>query len=209
MKKTNITTFLIIITAIMCGALHSQAQTKEAYAVKNDSTLTFYYDTHRTSRNGIKYDMPAASDDAPVWTGSGMCYNTDIKRAVFDVSFKEFRLTSTYDWFAYCSTLKEIIGIEYLNTEDVSDMSKMFSGCFSLISIDLSNFNTKKVTDMSEMFYCCEALTSLDVSSFNTENVTSMYGMFNSCNALKALNLSNFNTGKVTNMNAMFYCCYS
>ena len=45
-------------------------------------------------------------------------------------------------------------------------------------SIDLTNFNTNNVTDMSEMFSFCKSLTPIDLSNFNTNNVTDMYKMF-------------------------------
>ena len=35
----------------------SKAATKEAYAVYNNGTLTFYYDTSKSSRTGDKYDI--------------------------------------------------------------------------------------------------------------------------------------------------------
>ena len=37
-------------------------------------------------------------------------------------------------------------------------MSYMFSGCSSLKEINISNFNTNNVTDMSDMFSGCEKL---------------------------------------------------
>ena len=37
-------------------------------------------------------------------------------------------------------------------------MADIFYGCKSLKLIDLSNFNTNNVTDMSDMFSYCESL---------------------------------------------------
>ena len=37
-------------------------------------------------------------------------------------------------------------------------MSNMFSHCYSLTDLNLSNFNTQNVTNMSFMFYCCKSL---------------------------------------------------
>jgi surface protein len=39
--------------------------------------------------------------------------------------------------------MKSITGIEYLHTENVTDMSGMFADCFFLESLDLSHFDTK------------------------------------------------------------------
>ena len=50
----------------------------------------------------------------------------------------------------------------------------LFSGCSSLINIDLSNFNNNNVTSMVRMFFGCTSLTNIDLSNFNTNNVTCM-----------------------------------
>ncbi len=132
-----------------------------------------------------------------------------IKTVVFDASFANARPTSCYCWFSGCNNLTDIKGIEYLNTEKVTNMSYMFSSCKALTSLNLSNFNTEKVTDMQGMFKECSNLTSLDLSNFNTENVTDMNGIFYGCTKLESLDLSNFNTAKVAKMNYMFNNCYA
>ena len=132
-----------------------------------------------------------------------------IKTVVFDASFANARPTSCYCWFSGCNNLTEIKGIEYLNTENVTNMSFMFNSCKVLTSLNLSNFNTEKVTDMQGMFKECSNLTSLDLSNFNTENVTDMNGIFYGCTKLESLDLSNFDTAKVAKMNYMFNNCYA
>ena len=47
----------------------------------------------------------------------------------------------------------------------------MFYNCHNLIKVDLSSFNTQNVKEMSEMFSCCYNLIKVDLSSFNTKNV--------------------------------------
>ena len=167
----------------------------------------------------------------PGWYGQ----RGKIKTVVFDASFANARPKSCYGWFSGCSNLTEIKGIEYLNTEKVTNMQEMFNACSKLTSLNLSNFNTAEVTNMSYMFKSCKALTSLNLSNFNTEkvtdmqgmfwecsdltslnltslnteNVTDMTGMFKDCTDLTSLDLSNFNTAKVTKMNQMFFQCYA
>jgi surface protein len=133
--------------------------------------------------------------------------NVTIKYIVFDKSFSTYTPTSLNGFFKRLKNLEKITGLEYLNTEKVTDMQKMFYNCKNLSSLDLSNFNTEKVTDMNKMFYNCNKLSSLDLSNFNTEKVTNMSGMFYYCNKLSSLDLSNFNTEKVTNMSGMFLGC--
>ena len=172
-----------------------------AYAEFDNATgtLTFRY-------KGVKpaeaYDLNVKSNN-PGWNAQ----KRNIKKVVFDASFANARPTSCCLWFADCFYLTEIEGIENLNTEKVTNMVSMFSGCFSLTSLDVSNFNTQNVEDMSIMFEYCSALSSLDLSKFNTANVKNMEDMFKECRKLSLLDLSNFNTKRVEDMSSMFSGC--
>ena len=133
--------------------------------------------------------------------------NGTIVHIVFDKSFSTYTPTSLYRFFKNLPKLETITGLEYLNTEKVTNMGYMFSGCTNLTSLDVTKFNTANVTNMSDMFRNCSALTSLDVSKFNTVNVTNMGRMFSNCSALTSLDVTNFNTEKVTYMVYMFSGC--
>ena len=187
------------------------AQTVESYVVLDNAagTLTFKHDANKPAgafslNEGETF--PAWYDGG--YDGDGNEYNkNNIKKVVFDASFANARPTNCYAWFYMCRDLTIIEGLEYLNTEKVTDMTGMFDGCSSLTSLDVSNFNTQNVTSMWAMFHTCSSLTSLDVSKFNTDKVTNMRGMFGRCSNLTSLNLSNFNTQNVTNMAGMFEWC--
>ena len=133
--------------------------------------------------------------------------NGTIVHIVFDKSFSTFTPTSLYSFFGNLRKLETITGLEYLNTEKVTDMSYMFFACSKLTSLDVTNFNTENVKNMVRMFYNCSSLTSLDVTKFNTGNVTNMRYMFCACSALTSLDVTKFNTGNVTDMGYMFYNC--
>ena len=133
--------------------------------------------------------------------------NGTIVHIVFDKSFSTYTPSSLDEFFSNLLTLETIKGLEYLNTEKVTDMYRMFYKCSSLTSLDVTHFNTANVTDMSYMFYKCSSLTSLDVTHFNTANVTDMSYMFSSCSSLTSLDVTHFNTANVTNMSTMFYNC--
>ena len=179
----------------------------ESYAVFDEATntLTFKHDTKKP------YGAFALNEgkNAPGWyKPDGNRDNANIiKKVVFDASFANARPTSCYEWFYRCGYLTDIEGIEYLNTENVTNMSEMFSNCWALTTLDLSNFDTKNVTNMSYMFSNCFALTTLNVSNFDTQNVTDMSNMFGSCYELTTLDVSNFDTQNVTNMGGMFRGC--
>ena len=133
--------------------------------------------------------------------------NVTIKNIVFEESFKTYAPTSLKEFFYNCKTLETISGLEYLNTANITDMSRMFEACSALKSLDLTKFDTKNVSSMYFMFYNCPNLTSLDLTNFNTKNVKNMNGMFGDCSNLTSLDITNFNTAKVTNMGNMFLGC--
>ena len=199
-KSRRRSTLWLMLFTLLLLPTSMVAQTNQAYAEFNNGTLTF---RRGASKPAGAYDLNVGISYPGWWYGQ----RGKIKTVVFDASFANARPTNCYCWFSGCSNLTEIKGIEYLNTEKVTNMSYMFSSCKALTSLNLSNFNTEKVTDMQGMFKECSNLTSLDLSNFNTENVTDMNGMFYGCTKLESLDLSNFNTAKVTDMTYMFYGC--
>ena len=130
------------------------------------------------------------------------------------------------------------IDLTYLDTSQVTNMSRMFSNLMLLganLSLDLGMFDTSNVVDMSFMFSQSTAIIDLNITGFDTSNVTNMSGMFyalpllkniefgekwdtskvtnmsqmfQSCNNLVELDLSRLDTSNVTNMSQMFYGCY-
>ena len=195
----------VMFIALLCAlfTLPLAAQNREAYAKLSDdkTTLTFFYDSLRSSKTGTIWTIERESDlDAPWRNGS------KIKKMIFDASFKGF-LPIKINWFKSQRKLSSIEGLENLNTSAMTDMREMFTGCSGLKELNLSSFNTSAVTDMNSMFSYCSGLTELNLSSFNTSAVTNMGSMFYSCSGLTELNLSSFNTSAVTSMSDMFAFC--
>ena len=157
------------------------------YAVytENDNTLTFYYDSGAQDREGEVYSKVKRSSNSDLWGK----HKADIKRVEFYPTFSQARPTSTSNWFNGCYNLEEIVGMEYLNTENVTTMYAMFNGTAkntgAFYSLDLSNFNTAKVTDMRYMFNSCSAVHKIAISdSWTTSQVTKSDNMFNGCKSL-------------------------
>ena len=200
--------FLCSLTALLLCATTLQAQEPYAALSDDNTVLTFYYDTQKTERSGMSVGPFVCDDITYEPTTSWYGYRITITDVVFDASFSDCTsLTSTAWWFFCCSKLTTIIGIENLKTDNVTSMYRMFYGCSSLISLDVSSFKNYNVTDMREMFRYCSSLTSLDVSGFKTDNVTYMYGMFHGCSGLTSLDVSGFKTDNVTDMSYMFCGC--
>ena len=193
----------------------------EAYVVRDGDFITFYFDEKKNSRTGTSYEMNLVGHD-PDWASAS---NYRISP-----SFRYYHPVSTRRWFSGANSIE---GLEFLNTEDVTemqnmflhckhttldvsgfdtynvtDMGSMFNGCSSLESLDLSSFDMNNVTDMSNMFREC-GVETIELGNFNTCNATSMHGMFEYCGNLKNINLSSINTEKVIDMGFMFNGCSS
>ena len=184
------------------------------YCVLKNSTLTFYYDGTKESREGIVFEVEDnyynwneeySNEKLPQWYE----YRNQIVTTAFDSSFKDYRPQSTAFWFYDLAKITQIRNLDNLKTDSVTDMSYMFAFCYSLASIDMSSFNTSNVTNMSYMFYYCSSLKSLDVSNFSTSNVMVMSSMFSGCKTLTSLDLKKINFSKVENLQTMLGYCDS
>ena len=197
---------LLMLLLLPAGMVAQKAASSSKYIATYESstqTLTFKENVGET----LPKNSAWVEDKQKVVTINKKLGNGTIVHIVFDKSFSTYTPTSLYGFFTSLTKLETITGLEYLNTEKVTDMSYMFNNCSKLTSLDVSKFNTANVTKMNCMFYNCSKLTSLDVTKFNTANVTDMSYMFNFCSALLSLDVTNFNTANVTNMQDMFSGC--
>ena len=197
---------LLMLLLLPAGMVAQKAASSSKYIATYESstqTLTFKKNVGET----LPENSAWVEDRQQVATINKNLGNGTIVHIVFDKSFSTYTPTSLYKFFANLTKLKTITGLEYLNTEKVTNMSYMFFNCSSLTSLDVTHFNTAKVTNMNRLFAYCSSLTSLDVTHFNTAKVTNMNSMFECCSSLTSLDVTYFNTANVTGMNNMFYSC--
>ena len=197
---------LLMLLLLPAGMVAQKAASSSKYIATYESstqTLTFKEFVGET----LPSNSVVVKDNMTVATINTKLGNGTIVHIVFDKSFSTYTPTSLYCFFEDLKKLETITGLEYLNTEKVTDMYGMFYNCSSLTSLDVTHFNTANVTDMRFMFYYCSSLTSLDVTHFNTAKVTNMRYMFYNCKALTSLDVTHFNTANVTNMSNMFSYC--
>ena len=110
--------------------------------------------------------------------------------------------------FSCCYTITSI-DLSNFDISKVTTMNNLFNQCKNLEKINFGNINTFSVEIMSGMFQTCLKLTSVDLSKLDTRSVTSMAMMFLSCSNLLYLDLSSFDTSKVINIGNMFSGCSS
>lgn len=148
---------LTLFTAI--GGVKADPVAQAVWCAGNH-TLYFVYQEPVTVGSGFDGQTVTA-----VWSGEAVTnspstsqwYSTamDATTVKFDNTFKDVKPKSLQKWFSGLGSLNSIIGIENLNTSEVTTMNCMFSLCSSLTSIDLSTFDMSKVTDVSGMFSAC------------------------------------------------------
>ena len=197
---------LLMLLLLPAGMVAQTSASSSKYIATYESstqTLTFKKNVGET----LPSNSVVVKDKMTVATINNKLGNGTIVHIVFDKSFSTYTPTSLYCFFDRLIKLETITGLEYLNTEKVTDMSCMFFNCSSLTSLDVTHFNTANVTNMGNMFSSCSSLTSLDVTHFNTANVTYMSSMFYSCSSLASLDVTDFNTANVENMSNMFRDC--
>ena len=199
---------LLMLLLLPAGMVAQKAASSSKYIATYESstqTLTFKKNVGETlPENSAWVEDKMTVDGINKRLGNGT-----IVHIVFDKSFSTYTPTSLYRFFESLTKLETITGLEYLNTENVTNMGYMFYNCSSLTSLDVAHFNTANVTNMSYIFSGCSKLTSLDVTHFNTAKVKNMHNMFSSCSSLTSLDVTHFNTAKVEDMYGMFYSCSS
>ena len=200
---------LLMLLFLPAGMVAQKAASSSKYIATYDpesATLTF----EKYEGESLPSNSAWVKDGMQVGNKQFVLHIAGIKHVVLDESFETFSPTTLNNFLANLTKLETITGLEYLNTENVTDMSSLFYGCGKLTSLDLSHFNTANVTNMSSMFKGCTGLTSLDVTNFNTANVTDMSYMFFGCRRLKEIYVSDkFFTNSVQSSVEMFLGCSS
>ena len=200
---------LLMLLFLPAGMVAQKAASSSKYIATYDpesATLTF----EKYEGESLPSNSAWVKDGMQVGNKQFVLHIAGIKHVVLDESFETFSPTTLNNFLANLTKLETITGLEYLNTENVTDMSSLFYGCGKLTSLDLSHFNTANVTNMSSMFKGCTGLTSLDVTNFNTANVTDMSYMFFGCRRLKEIYVSDkFVTNSVQSSVEMFLGCSS
>ena len=160
----------------------SEGPVPYAIFIDNNTALEFRYDDQRSSYPDAMDIYPFSSTVDRGWHDMA----ESIRSVVFNESFANCTsITSTEYWFFGCSNLETFVGLENLNTSNVTNMASMFDGCYSLTTLDLSSFNTTSVTEMKMMFFGCTSLTTIYVrSGWSTANVSSSDHMFEGCDRI-------------------------
>lgn len=159
---------------------------------KTDNLSDFLTDVANSIRTKTQTSEPINAQDfsSKILSISGLKKLLDATKSA-DHLFYNYQGTSVDDL------------IQPSDTENVTNMNRVFEGCSNLTEIPL--LNTSKAESMPGMFYSCSALTT--IPQLDTSKVVDTLGMFNGCTNLTSIPL--LDTSNVTNMNYMFNDCTS
>lgn len=117
------------------------------------------------------------------------------------------RLRDASSMFEGCSTL-DAPSIDFSTSSCLENLSAVFAGCADLNNLTLSamfeNVNTTDVIDLSRAFSGCTSLTDLSlVEGMDVSSVSDMSGIFEGCK-ISFLDLSEWTTSSAMDMSAAF-----
>ncbi len=176
MTKKLLLTFALLLTAVT-GAWANEY----LYFEISETSATMKYGEDFWGKPYYDERADWWINDSP-WDG-----RENIKTITVDASCQNINQENLSGLFYEFTNLKTITNIDKLNTANVLDMSRLFQGCSSLSTLDLSGWNTSKVTDMSSMFYGCTSLTTLNIIGWDTSKVTNTVSMFSGCTKLASI----------------------
>ncbi len=196
-KKIIILTLLVLIIVtgtIIAININNKQYVLKAYLKENGSeyTLVLKNNSYIFNKDMWKIKKIDASEEQI----SLMPWSTDSKsKKITKVVVEDnIKLDSLLILFAGLENLKEVEGLDKIDTTDVESMAGMFAGCKSLKTIDLSSFNTSKLKNTASMFSGCENLTTIYVNdNWNVNNVESSDNMFKDCKNLEGQEGTHFN----------------
>ena len=208
LPRNTLVVIATLFTLMFALPQKAMAQTKEAYAVRdNAGTITFYYDAQKATRTGAIATIKSGYYATQDWIKLRATYNpTGITTAVFDASFAGYAPTSLREWFCGMSALTTVKGMEYLNTANVATMKFMFMNCSALQAVDMSHCNTDKLSNIVSMFRGCSVLQTLDLTTFHGGEWGDMRTAFYGCTELTTIYCNNTWTCDISE--SMFNDCW-
>ena len=186
--------------------------TDEGYAFAPDATITI---------NGADYLLDAVAtsfmDETMVYIWTKSMQATAVSgdgwyldgAGVLHLTGKIENTSKEGDATPWASYKGRICAVVAEEGASLTNGAYLFSGCSSLVFVDLANLKTGGMTSTKYMFYGCRALEALDVSGLNTSTVTNMSFMFAGCKNVTDLNIDGFDTTYVVNMESLFFGCSS
>lgn len=146
-------------------------------------------------------------DDVPVYQVKNDSPSSSNKEQLYDLYIEVdngiIMTGNMHKAFADFINARTIQGLEYLYTENVTDLSSLFEKS-AFEKIDIHMWNTKNVTNASRLIFGTEYLTEIIMTGMDFSNVLDMSRMFSGANAIEDIYFENVDTSHVLNMFEFF-----
>lgn len=154
----------------VCLLSISTVSAAEMYAVfyENQHTLEYRYDNYR-SYYPSAYDVPLVEEIVTNSLLNGV-ETIEVHESFYDAPLTSameglFCIPGSLGGFYTFSNVTEIVGLEYINTATMTDLSNLFFGMKSLKTIDVNCLDMSTVEWANGMFEKCESLTTIYCNS--------------------------------------------
>lgn len=135
----------------------------------------------------ICFDNNAIDTSEVMYMKNMFAYCEKLSNINFGTSFKTTSVTDMLRMFCGCKMLSNI-DLSSFNFSSVTNLSYLFDGCCALTTIQFpARVEPGNACNMAGMFTGCTSLITLDLSMFYTNMVTSMFAMFSSCENLTTI----------------------
>ena len=194
----------IVLATTLTSAFGIQAFANEA------ATSTESADTMPSENASSRSSAPANQVDAG-WTTCGTCEWAIDEAGTLTVRPENGTEGTLKDFYLHPVPWagKDFISVSFEGKVTAPSARRMFEGCSSLESADLTGLDTSSTEDMSNMFYGCSSLSSVDLSALDTSSATNMSFMFDGCSSLESVDLSGFDASSLTDVSNMLAGCSS
>jgi len=155
------------------------------------------------ANNLVEVDLGIAKMDFVIETGTMFYGCTKLKNIKGIETIDTSSMTSINWMFQNCSSLTSLD----LSKWDISNLNGElygpFSGCSSLTNLNISTWDVSKIRMFDQLVYGTSSLSSVDIENWNMSSAESMVNMFTN-SGITSLDLSKWDTSNVTNMDSTF-----
>ena len=170
----------------------------------NDGFVSINY-TQSTTNNVTNYVIDYLFDNNRLAPTNGLKINNN-SNPITITDFDNIPLVKTGEQFKFFNGEITTTSISVPTIRDGTSLQSIFESS-NITNLNATNWDTSKVTNISKIFKNCNSLVSLNLSSWDTSIVTNMSSAFENCKKLASLDINNWSTGLVENFSSMFENC--
>jgi len=153
----------------------------------------------------ININLPNLTPAGVLAIGSGSVRHLHLERA--NIS-SWGNITTLSSLFVNCFSLQSVNETEW-DLSNITSIQNIFQGCGMLKSLDCRNWDLSSCNNAISAFSGCSSLSEILIPATSFAANANLNNMFTSCNSLIELDMSALDVSNVTNMSSMFNRCWS